>query len=81
MGVECDNGGPTNGCQPEQTDSGRILGKVVGPYVLTGMKEGHQVAGQRIEYPGGGSFAFITSAAGKTQVVKRGLATLGVGMI
>ena len=31
IGVEGDNGGPTNRCQPKKTDPGRIPGKVVGP--------------------------------------------------
>src|SRR5438045_2595473 len=51
IGVEGDNGGPTNRGQPEKTDAGRLPGKVVSPCLLTGVKEGHQFARQRIGYP------------------------------
>jgi hypothetical protein len=47
--------------------------------VLTGMKYGHQFAGKWLLYPGGWPFEFITPTAGKTKVVKRGLAALGFG--
>jgi hypothetical protein len=77
--VECDDCGPANSCQTYQTYSGCIPGKVVGPYVLTGMKYGHHFAGKWLLYPGGWPFEFITPTAGKTQVVKCGLAALCFG--
>jgi hypothetical protein len=43
------------------------------------MKYGHQFAGKWLLYPGGWPFEFITPTAGKTQVVKRGLAALCFG--
>ena len=77
--VECDNGGPTNSCQPYKTYPSCIPGKVVGPCVLTGMKYGHQFAGKRLVYPGCWPFEFIAPTAGKTQVVKRSFAALCSG--
>jgi hypothetical protein len=47
--------------------------------VLTGVKYEHQIAGQRIGKPGRRPFEFIAPPAGKTQVVKRGLTSLGLG--
>jgi hypothetical protein len=77
--VEGDNGGPTNSCQPYQTYPGCIPGEVVVLCVLTGVKYGHQFAGKWLLYPGGWPFEFIAPTAGKTQVVKRGLAALRFG--
>ena len=77
--VECDDCGPANGCQTYKTYSGCIPDKVVGPCVLTGMKNGHQFAGEWLLYSGSWPFEFITPTAGKTQVVKRGLAALCFG--
>ena len=79
MHVECDNSGPTNSGQPEKTYPRSIPGTVVGPGVLTGMKYGHRFASQRIGYPGGWPCVFVTPTAGKTPVVKRGLAALSCG--
>jgi hypothetical protein len=76
---ECDDCGPANSGQTYKTYSGCIPGKVVGPCVLTGMKYGHPFAGKGLLYPGGWPFEFITPTAGKTQVVKRGLAALCFG--
>jgi hypothetical protein len=52
---------------------------VVGPYVLTGMKYGHQFASQWLLYPSGWPLEFITPTTGKTKVIKRRLATLCFG--
>jgi hypothetical protein len=77
--VECDDCGPTNSRQTYKAYSCCIPGKVVDPGVLTGMKYGHQLTGKWFLYPGGWPFEFITPTAGKTQVVKRALATLCFG--
>jgi hypothetical protein len=77
--VERDNGGPTNSCQPDKMYPSRIPDKMVGPHVLTGMKYGPRCAGQRVGYPGCWPFEFVTPSAGKTQVVKRRVTTLGFG--
>ena len=77
--VECDDCAPANSGQTYQAYSGCIPGKVVGPCVLTGVKYGHQFAGQWLLSPGGWPFEFLAPTAGKTQLVKRGLAALGFG--
>jgi hypothetical protein len=43
------------------------------------VKYGNQFVHKRIGYPGGWPFEFITPTAGKTKVVKCGLATLSFG--
>ena len=78
IGVECDNGARPIAVNPKRRIR-RIPGKVVRPCLLPGVKEGHQVAGQRVGAPDGWSFEFITSSAGKTQVMQRGLTALGFG--
>ena len=77
--VERDDCGTANSRETYKTYSGCIPGKVVGPYVLTGMKYGHQFTGDWLLYPAGWRFEFITPTAGKTQVVKRGLTALCFG--
>jgi hypothetical protein len=52
---------------------------MIGPGLLTEVKQRHHFSGQRVLSAGGTTFEFIAATTGEAEVFKDGPATLGLG--